>query len=84
MLGFAYMLVQHKAQLGNMFISKVQVFKCAEGELCIVAYVSQPVGAPGTGAGHDAEPVRERISGEVARRDENHNWVRVHKIFAKL
>jgi hypothetical protein len=76
MQGFGYMLVQHKADLGQMFISRIQLFKCENDNLCIVAHVSQPV----------ADPVDDPMdtSGEVNRRDEGSNVVRTHKIFAKL
>jgi hypothetical protein len=44
--GFAYMLVQHKDILGNMFIDKVQVFQAdtASRNPCIVMYLSKPKG----------------------------------------
>ena len=78
MQGFAYMLVQHKAQLGNMYIKKIQVFKCVtmREPPCIVAYVSKPDAGPVTNPGEG--------EGEVVRRDGDRNAARMHKIFAKL
>jgi hypothetical protein len=74
MQGFAYMLVQHKVQLGNMYVSKIQVFRCetVHRNPCIIAHVSQPEAAP------------EAHSIGVGRRDESHNMVRTHRIFLKL
>ncbi|KAH6870340.1 hypothetical protein BKA58DRAFT_361044 [Alternaria rosae] len=71
--GFAYMLVQHKAQLDNMYIKKIQVFACKtmREPPCIIAHVSKPDAWVDPGGG------------EVVRRDE-HNMARVHKIFVKL
>ncbi|KAJ8116551.1 hypothetical protein OPT61_g2044 [Boeremia exigua] len=42
--GFAYMLIQHKDILGNMFIDKVQVFQAdnASRNPCIVIHLSKP------------------------------------------
>ena len=80
MQGFAYLLVQHKAQLGNMYIKKIQVFKCVtmREPPCMIAYVSKPDAAPATNPGEGEG------EGEVVRRDEGHNVARMHKIFAKL
>jgi len=80
MQGFAYLLVQHKAQLGNMYIKKIQVFKCVtmREPPCIVAYVSKPDAAPVTNPGEGEG------EGEVVRRDGGRNVARMHKIFAKL
>ncbi|KAI4712467.1 hypothetical protein J4E89_002734 [Alternaria sp. Ai002NY15] len=74
MQGFAYMLVQHKAQLGNMYIKKIQVFKCVtmREPPCIIAHVSKP------------DVWVDPGGGEVVRRDGGHNVARMHKIFAKL
>jgi hypothetical protein len=75
------MLIQHKAKLGNMYISKIPVFACTGTRMvCIVAHVSQPRSAP---ASVPDQGVEEQPPGRV-RRDENHNLVRTHKIFAKL
>jgi len=74
------MLVQHKADLGNMFISKIHVFLCESNDVCIVAFVSQPVAAPV----QDAMVGSIVISDQVDRRDEGSNVMRLHKIFAKL
>ncbi|KAI4645143.1 hypothetical protein J4E93_005943 [Alternaria ventricosa] len=72
--GFAYMLVQHKAQLGNMYIKKIQVFTCqtAAEPPCIIAHVSKP------------DVWVDPGGGEVVRRDGGHNVARMHRIFAKL
>ncbi|KAH6621762.1 hypothetical protein C7974DRAFT_315357 [Boeremia exigua] len=42
--GFAYMLIQHKDVLGNMFIDKVQVFRAntASRNPCIVLHLAKP------------------------------------------
>ncbi|OAG25043.1 hypothetical protein CC77DRAFT_926292, partial [Alternaria alternata] len=85
--GFAYMLIQHKAQLGNLYVSKIQVFRCEtlHRNPCIVAHVSQP--GSGLGGGPELIPnegVAEQVSVRGVRRDENHNLVRTHKIFANL
>ncbi|KAJ4986998.1 auxin efflux carrier superfamily [Stagonosporopsis vannaccii] len=42
--GFAYMLIQHKDILGNMFIDKVQVFRAnnASRNPCIVMHLAKP------------------------------------------
>lgn len=74
------MLVQHKADLGNMFISKIHVFLCENNEVCIVAFVSQPVATPV----QDAMVGSIVTSDQVDRRDEGSNVMRLHKIFAKL
>ena len=81
------MLIQHKAQLGNLYVSKIQVFRCEtlHRNPCIVAHVSQP--GSGLGGGPELIPnegVAEQISVGGVRRYENHNLVRTHKILAKL
>ncbi|KAF1937684.1 hypothetical protein EJ02DRAFT_505854 [Clathrospora elynae] len=68
--GFAYLLVQHKEQLGNMYISKLHIF---HGETdhknpCIVIHISQP----------------KSQAAEMERRDEGKSMVRVHMLRAKL
>jgi hypothetical protein len=42
--GFAYMLMQHKVELGNLFIERIQVFQGeTKAELpCILVHASQP------------------------------------------
>ena len=55
MQGFAYFLIQHKAQLGNMYISKVHVFngETTHESACIIAHVSQADDQPSqTGKRH--------------------------------
>jgi hypothetical protein len=70
--GFAYFLIQHKEQLGNMFIDKIQVFQGeTKAELpCILVHVKQQA-APSAADVH------------VERRDKN-NILRVHKLRANL
>ncbi|KAH7093465.1 hypothetical protein FB567DRAFT_609962 [Paraphoma chrysanthemicola] len=73
--GFAYFLIQHKAELGNMFIDKIQVFKgeTKNGEPCILMHLRQPLGQPG-----DADEVN------VKKRTEDGNTVREHTFRARL
>lgn len=64
------MLIQHKAQLGNMFIEKIQVFM---GETkaefpCILVHVSKPLAA----------------AAEADKRDESKRMLREHILRAKL
>jgi hypothetical protein len=68
--GFAYFLIQHKMELGNMFIDKIQVFMGeTDAELpCILAHVKQPLGQ----------------GAEVERNEERTGSVRVHTFRAKL
>ncbi|KAI4632609.1 uncharacterized protein J4E87_002083 [Alternaria ethzedia] len=82
MRGYGYMLVQHKADLGNMYINAVRVFKCeGKGSLCILAYAYQEAPADPVDDPMDESMV---TSGEVSRRDEGSSIMRLHKIFAKL
>jgi hypothetical protein len=69
--GFAYFLVQHKEQLGNMFIDKIQVFQGeTKAELpCILVHVSQPL-TPSADV-------------NIEQRDEN-NILRVHTFRSNL
>jgi hypothetical protein len=69
--GFAYFLIQHKEQLGNKFIDKIQVFRGeTKAELpCILVHVRQPLG-PSAEVGTE-------------RRDKN-NVLRVHTFRANL
>jgi hypothetical protein len=69
--GFAYFLIQHKEQLGNMFIEKIQVFQGeTKAELpCILVHVKQQA-APSADV-------------HVEQRDKN-NILRVHKLRANL
>jgi hypothetical protein len=69
--GFAYFLIQHKEQLGNMFIDKIQVFRGeTKAELpCILVHVKQPL-APSADV-------------HVERRDKD-NILRVHTFRANL
>jgi hypothetical protein len=69
--GFAYFLIQHKEQLGNMFIDKIQVFQGeTKAELpCILVHVSQPM-APSADV-------------TIERRDEG-NILRVHRFRSNL
>jgi hypothetical protein len=68
--GFAYLLIQHKAQLGNMFIDKIQVFRGeTKAELpCILMHLRQPLSR----------------SAEVERRDKGSGGLRVHTFRANL
>ncbi|KAF1837699.1 hypothetical protein BDW02DRAFT_518517 [Decorospora gaudefroyi] len=68
--GFAYFLIQHKEQLGNMYISKLQVFhgETEREHPCIIMHVEQPSD--------------QKV--EVERRDEGTNIIRVHTVRAML
>jgi hypothetical protein len=68
--GFAYFLIQHKRELGNMFIDRIQVFMGeTKAELpCILMHVSQPLDQ----------------SAGVERREEREELLRVHTFRAKL
>jgi len=68
--GFAYFLIQHKAELGNMYLDKIQVFQGeTKAELpCILIHVKQPL-SQGT---------------EVERRGTANVTVREHVFRAKL
>ncbi|KAH6870362.1 hypothetical protein BKA58DRAFT_401903 [Alternaria rosae] len=82
MRGYGYMLIQHKADLGNMYVNAVRVFKCeGKGSLCILAYAYQEAPAEPVDVPMDQSMV---TSGEISRRDEGSNVMRLHMIFAKL
>jgi hypothetical protein len=68
--GFAYFLIQHKAELGNMYLDKIQVFQGeTKAELpCILIHVKQPLGQE-TG---------------IQQRDTGNGTVREHVFRAKL
>ena len=68
--GFAYLLIQHKQQLENMFISKLQVFhgETAHENPCIIMHISQ----------------QSTQTDEVERRDVGKNIVRVRTVRAML
>ncbi|KAF2023359.1 hypothetical protein EK21DRAFT_105353 [Setomelanomma holmii] len=73
--GFAYFLIQHKAELGNMFINKIQVFKgeTEKGEPCILVHLRQPLDQPGS--------IEEE---HVVKRSGDANLLRVHTFRARL
>lgn len=66
--GFAYFLIQHKAELGSMFIDKIQVFRGeTKAELpCILMHVRQPLGQS------------VAVKREITQEDKENGTVRTH------
>lgn len=62
--GFAYLLIEHKEQLGNMFISKLQVFyaETTHHSPCVLVHVSRPIS---TSAAEGGKAVRRDREGDV-------------------
>ncbi|KAH4041100.1 hypothetical protein HBI55_016780 [Parastagonospora nodorum] len=81
--GFAYFLIQHKAELGSMFIEQIQVFQGeTKAELpCILMHVKQPLGQSAGVKRREAGP---NMTSEVQWHDDGKHILRVHTFRANL